>query len=74
MDTLRKQIKNQAVTYILGALGLVAGLAWNDAIKTLIDFLFPLDKNGIIIKFIYAVIITVVVVLLGLWIGHKESE
>lgn len=74
MDTLRKQIKNQAVTYILGALGLVAGLAWNDAIKTLIDFLFPLDKNGIIIKFIYAAIITVVVVLLGLWIGHKESE
>lgn len=74
MDTLRKQIKNQAVTYILGALGLVAGLAWNDAIKTLIDFLFPLDKNGIIIKFIYAVIITVVVVLLGLWIGHKDKE
>ncbi len=60
-----------------GALGLVAGLAWNDAIKALIEDLFPFAKTGILAKFIYAVIITAVVVIVGNYLlkpSAKEEE
>lgn len=58
-----QEIKNQTITYMAGALGLVAGLAWNDAIKALIEMVFPVDKSGILIKFVYAVLVTVIVVM-----------
>ncbi len=38
---LRGEFKKRVAGYILAGLGLVAGLAWNDAIKALIDSLFP---------------------------------
>ncbi|MBU1131574.1 hypothetical protein KJ840_05590 [Patescibacteria group bacterium] len=50
--------------YMVAALGLVAGLAWNDAIKSLIEFLFPNQQNSLTAKFGYAVIITIVIVAL----------
>jgi len=62
---IKSKIKEQTAGYMAGALGLVAGLAWNDAIKALIDILFPFAKSGIWAKFIYAIVITVVVVFVG---------
>lgn len=69
MDQLLKnettaEVKNQAMGYIAGAFGLVAGLAWNDAIKSMIEFFFPFSKSSVTIKFLYAIVITVVVVIL----------
>ena len=37
MDDLKSGMREKALTYIGGAFGLVAGLAWNDAIKELIQ-------------------------------------
>jgi hypothetical protein len=71
---VHKEVKNQSMGYIAGALGLVAGLAWNDAIKALIDFFFPLDKSGLGIKFIYAILVTIVVVVLTNYILSPSSE
>lgn len=65
-EELESQIKNQIVGYITAALSLVAGLAWNDAIKTLIELLFPLDTSGVLIKFVYAIIVTIIVVFVSL--------
>ncbi len=59
---LRKEIQEKTVGYILAALGLVAGLAWNEAIKSLIDQFFPSNGNSILIRFVYAIIITIIVV------------
>ena len=64
-DEIKIQIKNQTSGYIVAALSLVAGLAWNDAIKALIAFFFPLDSSGIFIKFIYAIIITIFVIIIS---------
>ncbi len=63
MNELNKEVRGRAVAYIGGAFGLVAGLAWNEAITTLIDSLFPLAKDGVWVKFLYALILTIVVVL-----------
>ena len=64
-NELKMQIKNQTAGYIAAALSLVAGLAWNEAIKALIEVLFPLDTSGVLIKFIYAIVITLVVVIVS---------
>jgi len=62
---IRDQVRKQTAGYMAGALGLVAGLAWSDAIKALIETLFTFAKSGIFAKFIYAIIITVIVVIVG---------
>jgi len=62
-EKLNKELKEKTVGYILAALGLVAGLAWNEAIKSTIDQFFPYSGNSIFIKFIYAFVVTVCIVL-----------
>ncbi|OGG60072.1 hypothetical protein A3C86_03285 [Candidatus Kaiserbacteria bacterium RIFCSPHIGHO2_02_FULL_49_16] len=64
MDDLKSGMREKALTYIGGAFGLVAGLAWNDAIKELIQYLFPLATDTLTAKFVYAGLITVVVVII----------
>ena len=63
MQEINREIKGKVVGYIAGALGLVAGLAWNEAITALIDTLFPLSKDSLWIKFVYALLITLFVVI-----------
>ena len=59
---LSNEAKDRSIGYIEAGLGLVAGLAWNEAIKTTIETLFPVSKSTVIAKFIYALIITVIIV------------
>ena len=65
---VRKEIKERTIGYVLAAFGLVAGLAWNEAIKSLIDQLFPFNKESVSIKFIYAVIITIIIVVITVYL------
>ena len=73
-----KEVKESVVGYITAAFGIVAGLAWNEAIKSLIEFLFPLQKNTLLAKFIYAGILTIILVLVTMYLVHlftsKENE
>lgn len=57
------QIRANAATYITAAFGLVAGLAWNEAITALIEKVFPISTSTIIAKFIYALALTILLVL-----------
>jgi hypothetical protein len=76
MEQIKQELNNKILGYILAGLGLVAGLAWNDAIKTLIEYLFPLEKNGLWAKFLYAILITLVVVILSVYLTRifKRKE
>lgn len=65
---LRREVRERTLGFITGGLGLVAGLAWNDAIKALIEYLFPLGKDSIPAKFIYAVLISIIVVALSVYL------
>ncbi len=69
-EKFEKEIKDKMLTYILGALGLVAALAWNDAIKGLIEYFYPQENNTVTAKLLYAFIVTVVVVLASLVVGR----
>lgn len=65
VDALRGEIRERTVGYVTAAMGLVAGLAWNEAIKALIEYVFPMNSNTLWAKFIYAVLITLVVVIMS---------
>ena len=54
--------------YILAALGLVAGLAWNEAIKALLDTFFSQAGNGVVVKFLYAIVVTVFIVVITVYL------
>ena len=54
-------VKEKMFGYIAAGLGLVAGLAWNDAIKLFIEYSIPKIGNTIIAKLVYAVILTLIV-------------
>ena len=76
-EIIRKEIRERTSGYLVGALGLVAGLAWNDAIKALIDEFFPLTRNSLFAKFSYAILITIVVVVLSNYVVkilRRDSE
>ena len=76
-SNLKQEVKKQTFGYILTALGLVAGLAWNEAISSFIKAIFPLDQNGVMPKFIYAIVITIVVIMVSkalLRVSDKENK
>lgn len=60
-----REIRQTTITLILGGLGLVAALAWNEAIKSLFET-FLEESNALIGKFIYAAIITIIVAFVSL--------
>ena len=70
----KNQVKDKIVSLIAAAFGLVAALAWNDAVKSLIDHLFPVSNGGIFAKFIYAVAVTILAVLLVYYLERIFSK
>jgi len=73
-NKLSKQVREKAFGYILAGFGLVAGLAWNDAIKEAITLLYPLEQDSLVAKFIYAGVMTIVVVIVSLVLLKGSSK
>lgn len=75
---ISREVKEKTLGFILTAFGLVAGLAWNEAIQSLIKSFFAVDKDSIWVKFVYAVVITVLVVIVTIYLtrffGKNEEE
>jgi len=61
---MNEELKEKTITLILAGFGLVAALAWNEAIKTLFETFFP-KESALIGKFIYAIIVTIIVALVS---------
>jgi hypothetical protein len=68
----KKELKEKTITLILAGFGVVAALAWNEAIKSFFDIYLP-KSGGLVGKFIYAIIITLIVVVISRYLG-KISE
>ncbi len=71
---ITQEFKHQISTLIFGAFSLVAALAWNEAIKALIDSIYPSTENGLLAKFLYAIIITIVVVVVSIIVSKLNEE
>jgi len=62
-EEFASKVWEKVTGYLIAASGLVAGLAWNDAIKAIIEQFWPLAKDGAKAQIVYAVAMTVLVVL-----------
>lgn len=69
-NEVRREVKKQLLTYIVASLGLVAGLAWNEAIKALIEYFFPASQNTLLAKFLYAIGVTLLIVIVSYYLAH----
>ncbi|MBC8495084.1 hypothetical protein H8D36_02945 [archaeon] len=77
---MKSEIVDKLAALITAAFGLVAALAWNDAIKALFvgpcgaenaGALCSLSSGG---PWVYAIIITVIAVLAAVWIGRVSAK
>jgi hypothetical protein len=71
---VKKEVGRRTFDYVVTAFGLVAGLAWNDAIKSLIEYLFPQNQNGVKAKLIYAIFITLVMAVVSYYVAKFSRE
>lgn len=67
---LEREIREKTLGYIITSFGLVAGLAWNDAIKAFIERFFDEPGDGLKAKFLYAIILTTAVVAVSLYLSR----
>ena len=65
IEEVKREFTEKTITLILGGFGLVAALAWNEAIKSLFETFFK-KSNAILGKFLYAMIVTVIVVVVSM--------
>lgn len=65
---IRKEIREKTLGYVVASFSLVAGLAWNEAIKAAIEEFFPMAKDTIKAKMIYALVLTLVVVTISVYL------
>ncbi len=71
---MKQQVINQLAALITAAFGLVAALAWNDAIKSLFaegGALYFLASWGI---WAYALFVTILAVIMTIWIGGLAEK
>lgn len=63
--SLRRELTSQMLQLITSGFGVVAALAWNDAIQSFVqEYIEPsIPGSGLISKFIYAGLITALIVL-----------
>lgn len=69
----QKVVRKKLIEFMSAAFALVAALAWNEAIKALIDAFIP-EANGVLAKLLYAVCITVLVALVLYLFERSTSE
>lgn len=68
--SLQVEIINTVKNLTVTSLGLVAALAWNEAIKKAFELFFPDKSNGLKAMFLYAVLVTLVVVLVTYYLSR----
>lgn len=73
VSNFTKTFKNNFTTLLISALGLVAALSWNDAIKEAIIKLIP-GENTVIYRFYIAVTITIISVTATYFLSKFKTE
>ena len=62
------EVKERILGFVTSAFAFVGALAWNEAIKAFIDSIYVADANSVVAKFIYALIVSVIVVVMSIYL------
>jgi len=72
-QSLRLEVLEKMSSLVTAGLGLVAALAWNDAIKKLFEVLFG-KQSTLLAMFLYAILITVIIVFITIKVGQAINK
>lgn len=70
---MKKEVIEKIAALITVAFGLVAALAWNDAIQGVFKYFFG-EQSSIIAMTFYAIIVTVIAIIATIWIGRVAQK
>ena len=70
---MSSEVLDKMVQLVTAAFGLVAALAWNEAIQGLFTLIFG-EAGDLAAKFLYAVLITVIVVFITVRLGRLAER
>lgn len=70
---MRREVMERTLQLATAAFGLVAALAWNDAIQTLFTEIFGAAAD-VTAKFVYAILVTILVVFITIRLARMESR
>lgn len=71
---IRKEVMEKMLNLATTAFGLVAALAWNDAVKALFEKVFGTAGEQIVAKFWYALIVTTLVVVVTVYLSRMLNK
>jgi hypothetical protein len=71
--TLKQEVLDKLGALMMAAFGLVAALAWNDAIKTIFKEIFG-DSSTIVPMLIYASMVTIIAVILIILVARAIAK
>lgn len=74
LKRIRSTFMAKVLTLMMAGFGLVAALAWNDAIQTLVKEVFGESSGGIIAKFVYALLVTGLLAIVSIKISKDEEK
>ena len=69
-----REVRERTLGYVIAALSLVAGLSWNDAIKAIVESLFPIQQDSWQLKLLYALFITFAVVFMSIYLARLFKD
>ena len=70
---MQKEVIEKVAALITAAFGLIAALAWNEAIQEIFRLVFG-DQSGIWAMLFYAVVVTIIAVVVTIWIGRVAEK
>ncbi len=70
---MQKEVIEKIAALITAAFSLVAALAWNEAIQEIFRLVFG-EQSGVWAMLFYAVIVTIIAVVVTIWIGRVAEK
>jgi len=70
---MKNEIIEKIAALAVAAFGLVAALAWNGAIQAIFKRMFG-TSEGIASMLTYAIVVTIIAVLVTIWIGKAAAK
>ena len=70
---MQKEVIEKIAALITAAFGLIAALAWNEAIQEIFRLVFG-EQSGVWAMIFYAVVVTIIAVFVTIWIGRVAEK
>lgn len=70
---MQKEVIEKVAALITAAFGLIAALAWNEAIQAIFRLVFG-EQSGVWAMIFYAVVVTIIAVVVTIWIGRVSEK